>query len=365
MILTREKGWAGRLGRFCICSGLLAVTLFLAVPAWSQEEKGAAAAGAAQAVPAAKEEGGTKKDAAEEENTKLPMLWMPDAISTYGEGVDWLFWLIFWITTGAWVIVMGLMVFFLYRYRHREGHDKAYYTHGSNKLEITWTLATVVILVFIGVIQLWGPSGWFSIKMNFPKMGGSEETFVVRVYGEQFAWYFNYPGPDGKFGDQKHSYIQKGRNSIGLLKGSPKAKTPVVTDGSDDVVSGKLVVPADKDVIIQLISLGKYNANAPLKKRYTHPVLHSFFSPHLRMKRDLVPYNPGQIWFKVKKEYEGGKYEIVCAELCGEGHSVMRADFEVLDDKGLQAALGYDWKTSVPSEFPEVEHYYKEKKDDD
>ena len=358
MILTREKGWAGRLGRFCICSGLLAVTLFLAVPAWSQEEKGAAAAGAAQAVPAAKEEGGTKKDAAEEENTKMPMLWMPDAISTYGEGVDWLFWLIFWITTGAWVIVMGLMVFFLYRYRHREGHDKAYYTHGSNKLEITWTLATVAILVFIGVIQLWGPSGWFSIKMDFPEMGKGKDTFVVRGYGEQFAWYFNYPGKDGKFGEQRHSYIQTGRNSIGLVKdGKDDA-------GADDVVLGKLVVPADRNVLIQLISLGKYNINTE-PATYTHPVLHSFFSPHLRMKRDLVPYNPGQVWFRVKKEYEGEKYEIVCAELCGEGHSGMRADFEVLNEDGLKAALGYDWKAAVPGEFPKVMHYYQEEKGED
>ena len=362
MILTREKGRAGQLGRFWLSFGLLAVTLILAAPAWCQEEKGAAAAGAVQAEPAVKEEGAANPGArlAEQIATaqeaaaaKKTLLWMPDAISTYGKGVDDLFWLIFWITGVAWVIVMGLMLYFLIRYRHREGHDKATYNHGNNKLEVTWTLVTIVILVFIGVIQLWGDSGWFNIRLRLPEMG--KDTFPVRVYGEQFAWHFNYPGKDGKFGDQRHSYIQSGVNPVGLDRDGP---------GKDDKLLPKLVVPEGKEVLIQLISLGKYNLDTEI---YTHPVLHSFFSPHLRLKRDLVPYNEGNIWFEVEagKGHVGKKFEIVCAELCGEGHSKMRADFEVLDEAGLLKALGYDWNAQPATEFPEVVHYYKEEKDEE
>ena len=113
-----------------------------------------------------------------------------------------------------------------------------------------------------------------------------------------------------------------------------------------------------------MISLGKYNLDTEI---YTHPVLHSFFSPHLRLKRDLVPYNEGNIWFEVEagKGHVGKKFEIVCAELCGEGHSKMRADFEVLDEAGLLKALGYDWNAQPATEFPEVVHYYKEEKDEE
>ena len=57
---------------------------------------------------------------------------MPEAISTYGEGGDDLFWLIFWITGSAFVVVEGLMLWFLFRYRNREGHEKAHCTHGNN-----------------------------------------------------------------------------------------------------------------------------------------------------------------------------------------------------------------------------------------
>jgi cytochrome c oxidase subunit 2 len=342
MILTREKRGNGQAGIFCRSIGLVAVmlaALLPASPAWSQEENAAAPA-AAPVAP-------------EAEAAEKPLLWMPEAISTYGQGVDDLFWLIFWITGVAWVIVMGLMLYFLIRYRHREGREKAHYTHGNNKLEVTWTLATVVILVFIGVVQLWGESGWFNIRISLPEMG--KDTFPVRVYGEQFAWHFNYPGADGKFGEQRHGYIQAGINPIGLDRDGP---------GKDDKVLPKLVVPEGKKVLIQLISLGKYNLDTEI---YTHPVLHSFFSPHLRLKMDLVPYNEGNIWFEVEagKGHAGKKFEIVCAELCGEGHSKMRADFEILDEAGLLKELGYDWNAQPAKEFPVVVHYYQEEKDEE
>ena len=85
MILTREKGVAGYPGRwFCPGVSLVAMmlaALVLAAPVWGQEEKAAppAAEAAAQAA----------------HDADKPLLWMPEAISTYGEGVDWLFWLNF------------------------------------------------------------------------------------------------------------------------------------------------------------------------------------------------------------------------------------------------------------------------------
>ena len=396
------------------------VAMLLAAPAWAQEKSADAPAAAASAA---------GPDEAEPKGKGL--FWMPEAISTYGEGVDDLFLLIFWITGIAFVVVEGLMLWFLFRYRNREGREKAHYTHGNNKLEVTWTLATVVVLVFIGVVQLVGDSSWLTIKTGYPEKDGVVQpgTFVVRVYGEQFAWHFNYPGKDGKFEDQRHSF-KSPANAIGL---DVPAKDKVLT---------KLVVPENVNILIELNSLGKYDVNT---ETYTHPVLHSFFSPNLRLKQDLVPYYPGKIWFKIKEgtvgalvakvepgspaavagmkkddlivavngkkvhseslggavtrttitlEYmrggkkakaeaevklpegaaelqavlgvtvkEGEKYEIVCAELCGEGHSNMHAPFLVLSEEDLAKELGYDWKTAVPAKFPEPVHYYQEQKE--
>ena len=333
MILTKLQGFKRATSLLAVAT----VAMLLAAPAWAQEKGAEAPAAAASAADHGEEKPG--------------LFWMPDAISTYGEGVDDLFALIFWITGIAFVVVEGLMLWFLFRYRNREGRDKAHYTHGSNKLEVTWTLATVVILVFIGVIQLVGDSGWLTIKTGYPEKDGEIEpgTFVVRVYGEQFAWYFNYPGKDGKFEDQRHTF-KSPTNAVGL------------DDPAKDKVLPKLVVPENVSVLIELNSLGKYDANT---ETYTHPVLHSFFAPNLRFKQDLVPYHPGKLWFKIKEGIarEGKKYEIVCAELCGEGHSNMHAPFLVLSEEDLAKELGYDWKTAVPEKFPEPVHYYQEQKE--
>ena len=349
MILTRQQGAI----RSPSLIALALTGLLLAGPAWAQEEaapEGAAAPAEGVAAPA--------------EAAEVPgKFWMPDAISTYGQGVDDLFWLIFWITGIAFVVVEGLMLWFLFRYRNREGREKAHYTHGNNKLEVSWTLATVAILVFIGIIQLQGDAGWLKIKSEKLPMTASEEggeldqidpgTFVLRVYGEQFAWNFNYPGKDGKFEDQRITY-KSTLNPVGL--DAPEK----------DKILKKLVVPENVNVLIELVSLGNYNADS---EKYTPGVLHSFFSPHLRFKQDLVPFYPGKIWFKVKEgtAAKGEKYEIVCAELCGEGHSKMFAPFEVLSEADLAKELGYDWKTAVPKSFPAHKYYYQqmEEKEDE
>ena len=329
MILTRLQGFK----RAPSLLAMALVAMLLAAPAWAQEKSADAPTAAGQ------------------EAEQPGLFWMPDAISTYGEGVDGLFVLIFWITGIAFVVVEGLMLWFLFRYRNREGREKAHYTHGNNKLEVTWTVVTVLILVFIGIAQLTGDSGWLRIKTEYPEKDGVVEpgTFVVRVYGEQFAWHFNYPGKDGKFEDQRHSF-KSPTNAIGL------------DDPAKDKVLPKLVVPENVNVLIELNALGKYDANT---ETYTHPVLHSFFAPNLRFKQDLVPYHPGKLWFKIKQgtAKEGKKYEIVCAELCGEGHSNMHAPFLVLSEEDLAKELGYDWKTAVPEKFPEPVHYYQEQKE--
>ncbi|MDQ5857558.1 MAG: hypothetical protein M3542_04675, partial [Acidobacteriota bacterium] len=85
--------------------------------------------------------------------TALPF-WMrlPENVSTYGGQIDGLFYLILWITGVIFVIVEALLLFFLFRYRRREGVP-ARYTHGSNRLEVIWTIVPAVICVVLALMS--------------------------------------------------------------------------------------------------------------------------------------------------------------------------------------------------------------------
>jgi cytochrome c oxidase subunit 2 len=196
--------------------------------------------------------------------------WMhlPEQVSTYAADVDGMFHLIMWITGIIFVIVEAVLVFFLWKYRHREGRV-ASYTHGNNRLEVIWTIIPALICV---VLALMSNRIWEKIKEQMP-----QNAMEVQVLAEQFAWNIRYPGPDGKFG------------------------TP------DDIVTlNQLHFPVGKPVIATLMS---------------KDVIHSFFLPEFRVKQDAVPGMRTRIWFEAARV---GHWEIACAELCGLGHYRMK-----------------------------------------
>lgn len=258
-----------------------------------------------------------------------PRSMMGEVISTYGHKVDHLFFVILGITTFMLVLVFALFIWFCIRYRHQEGR-RSKYTHGNNKLEWFWTTATAAILIWLVFAQR---ETWNEIKQR--DLGSLDNAYRVRVFGEQFVWHFIYPGPDGTFEPSDDTRIFQGSNPVGLK--DPKA----------DKYASSLMVPAGVPVIVQLVSLGKYDQDT---QKSTLPVLHSFFQPNVRIKQDLVPFHPGELWFQILPD-KLGKYEIACAELCGLGHYTMRADMEVLSDAELQARLGYDWKAAPAKKF--------------
>jgi len=195
------------------------------------------------------------------------MRWLPENISTFGGEIDGLFYFIYYLTAGVFVLVTVLMVLFLFLYRHREGR-RAVYTHGSTPLEITWTVIPTIILVVLSLVSV---STWAKVKIDAPP-----SEFEVRVTGKQFNWEIVYPGPDGRF------------------------------DTPDDFkIENELHVPVNKVVYVHLTS---------------NDVIHSFFVPNLRLKQDALPGRNIRVWFEATKT---GKYELPCAELCGFGHSGM------------------------------------------
>jgi cytochrome c oxidase subunit 2 len=143
------------------------------------------------------------------------------------------------------------------------------------------------------------------------KMPDRAEALEVQVLGKQFEWHFRYAGPDREFGTL------------------------------DDLVSPyHLHVPTDRDVIVHLQTLD---------------VLHSFWLPNVRLKQDLVPGMTIQQWFRV---YKPGDYEVVCAELCGEGHTKMKADFHVHAPEDFDAWFAGE-KAKYGEHRPEEDNNWK------
>lgn len=195
--------------------------------------------------------------------------WLPENVSTYGQEIDWLFHLIYYITGATFVLVTVAFLSFIVLYRDRPGR-KARFTHGNTMLEIVWTVVPSLILVILTFLSV---PAWSKIKMTLP-----QTDFVLQVTAKQFNWQVTYPGPDGRFGT-----------------------------ADDTTMLDEMHVPVGKPIRINLRS---------------QDVIHSFFVPQFRFKQDAVPGREIPQWFEVTKP---GKYEAPCAELCGFGHSGMRA----------------------------------------
>ncbi|MDE0299555.1 MAG: cytochrome c oxidase subunit II [Candidatus Poribacteria bacterium] len=218
--------------------------------------------------------------------------WLPENASTFGEGVDKLFVLIYWITAVVFIAVMAVLIGFMIKYRFKEGR-KADYIEGSTTLEITWTAATTVIVFGLAMLSL---PQWNKIKVpsQFPS---SPDDVLVRVHAKQFNWDMTYPGPDGKLG---------------------------TTD--DLTLENHLHVPVNKVVHVELTS---------------EDVIHSFFVPQMRLKQDALPGRTINVWFEATKT---GKYEIPCAELCGFGHSAMLGYLNVHTDDDYAKWVEEAWQ---------------------
>ena len=214
-----------------------------------------------------------------------------DNISTFGGQIDSLYNLILVITGIAFVLTEAVLVYFLIRYRYRDG-GKAEYVHGNRRLEILWTV--IPGLMFFG-LAVYQTSTWREIRQELP---AEAESLVISLEAEQFEWYATYPGPDGRL------------------------------DTDDDIEAPVNIVhiPVNRKVIVHLTS---------------RDVLHSFFVPALRVKQDAVPGRPISLWFEAM---ETGEFEIACAELCGLGHYRMRGFLTVEDEATFE-----DWLAEIAS----------------
>jgi cytochrome c oxidase subunit 2 len=203
--------------------------------------------------------------------------WLPEAASSYAGDIDSL--LIFiTIIVGVWFLAAeALLVYMALRFRRKEGRRAAYLPARSLRSAAIVLVPCAVILGFDLVIDAVAAPIWHEVKEELPP-----HDELVRITGEQWGWRFTYPGPDRKLD----------------------------TDDDFEVV-GELHVPVDALVLFELTA---------------KDVLHSFSVSELRLKQDAVPGRTIRGWFRPIKE---GRFEIVCAEICGFGHTMMKGTLHV------------------------------------
>lgn len=208
--------------------------------------------------------------------------WLPDDISASGADTDFAFLVVMWIIG---IVFVGTGVFLaLALWKDGFQQDRrAAYTHGNTRLEIIWSVIPGLVLIGIFVLQA---IYWQKQKIDVPTVTAADGSQVfqkplVRVEAHQFGWRFWYAGLDGEI------------------------DTP-----DDFMLENELYLPMDETVVLQLESAD---------------VLHSFYLRHLRIKQDLVPGRRQFVWFEIvsSKVKPGQVYDLLCAELCGWGHSRM------------------------------------------
>jgi cytochrome c oxidase subunit II len=232
--------------------------------------------------------------------------WFPAAISEHAPALDRQFMItivVVGISFAAAQIGLGWMV---WKYRDTGSKsDRAVYSHGSNRLEVLWTVITAIVFISLGVM---GQSVWASLRLHDAPAG----SYSVEVVAQQFQWNFHYAGKDGKFGRTDPQLIDDGTlNFVGLDSSDPSA--------ADDSVTSALAIPVNRPVELRLRS---------------KDVIHNFWVPQLRFKQDLVPGMEIKVHFTANKV---GKYELACAELCGQLHFKMKSYMLVLPEEEIQA----------------------------
>lgn len=212
--------------------------------------------------------------------------------SAHGLEIDRMLEIVHWF---MFALFIGWSTFFIYALiRFRKGKNpKADYTgvtgHTSHYIEISVVVIEAILLLGFA-FPLWAK------RVNqFPS---EKNAVVVHVLGEQFAWNFHYPGPDGKFGKQDLKLVSSD-NPVGLDHNDP--------NGKDDIITiNQLHLPVGKPAIIYVSS---------------KDVIHSFTLRNMRITQDAIPGMSVPVWFT---PIQTGNYEIACAQLCGMGHYRMR-----------------------------------------
>src|SRR5215210_3874755 len=211
--------------------------------------------------------------------------WFPVAASGEAKDIDTLWDVLIIASVPVFVLVQTIVLYSVWKFRMKPGEElkDGPPIHGNTRLEIVWTAIPAILLVAL--------CSYSYVILHDIEDASAEATMNVRVVGEQFTWTFHYPGESG---------------------------------GGKEVLTNELYLPVDTEV--------KFTVQSK-------DVIHDFWVPAFREKIDAVPGIDTTYSVETTRV---GDYPVVCAELCGLGHSTMRQTAHVLEkpdfDKWLAGA---------------------------
>jgi len=201
----------------------------------------------------------------------------------------------------------AFFIFVLIRFRKRV-HPRA--DHLGVRSGISTHLEFSVVLIEAVLLLGFAIPLWARRVNQFPP---GKDALLVHVVAQQFSFNYHLPGPDGQFGRRDVGFVSN-TNPLGLDPNDPAGKDDIVT-------SGELHVPVNRPIVAELSS---------------KDVIHDYFLPAMRIGGDAIPGSLIPIWFTPVKT---GSYEVICAQLCGLGHSGMKGTLVVDTPQDYQAWL--------------------------
>jgi cytochrome c oxidase subunit 2 len=202
--------------------------------------------------------------------------WLPPSASIERGRIDVVFWIVTGICISIFAIVFAVSIFSYMKFRARPDDDSdGPPIHGHTGLEIAWTAVPTVLVVVIGVVSAVALAKNDHVPANH---------MTVDVTAQQFAWSFKYPG-------------------------------------GGDVTSTELRLPLRKPVKLEIRALD---------------VIHSFWVPQFGQKQDAVPGITTRLVITPTKL---GRFPVICTELCGLGHALMRSWAIVMTPAAFQKWL--------------------------
>lgn len=206
--------------------------------------------------------------------------------------MDFVYMAILWLSIVLFLGIVGAEVYFMWRFRYVPGRATPHQTHNT-QLEITWSV--LPLLLCVGLF-FWGLNGY----MKFAVAPG--DSMEIQITAKKWLWTFEYP------------------------------------DGTRSV--NELHLPVNKSVHFVMTS---------------EDVLHDFYVPDMRVKRDVIPNRYSEIWFLPTAL---GEHVSTCAEYCGKGHSDMRAKVVVdtqADYEKWMATGGTEYLDYTPEAWGKIQ----------
>jgi len=204
--------------------------------------------------------------------------WLPDPASQQADRIDFLFWFVTVICIAIFALVAAVIVYSLWKFRARPDDDSdGPPVHGHTGLEIVWTAIPAALVTAISIVSAIILTRNEQLP-NASAASGQRNPLAplhVDVIAQQFSWLFKYPD----YGN---------------------------------ATSSTLRLPVHKTVELKIRSLD---------------VIHSFWVPEFSQKQDAVPGMPTKLVITPKRL---GTFPVICTELCGLGHALMRSEAIVM-----------------------------------